>query len=134
MEIEKHIKIFYITQIILSFILNYFISHINESVTLGFILKLFFLPLISFLLLFIIYAHLTIFICGYKFSAKKNFELDDFILTSSAIVTTFLLNDIVTIIKSIISDDILFLFLFLAGIIIVFEIIHRITFFMAKSL
>jgi hypothetical protein len=134
-KIEKHLFIFYISQIITIFIVNLFLSDLNFGGLIGFLMKLITFSLFSLILFFAVFAFLAIKFCGVNYYTKKNIESEDLIFTSSAIVTAFLLNDLLNIFNSISKDaTIPYILTIVVGIPIIFFVVYHINAFLGKSL
>ena len=134
-KIERYLFIFYVSQIIVIFILDKFLSDLDFGGLIGFIMKFGAFSIFSIILFIAIFAVLATHFCGYNYYPKKNFEPEDLVLTSSVIVTTFLLNDLLSVFDLVSKDvTIPFILTIVIGIPITFFIIYQITFLIAKSL
>ncbi len=131
MEVRRH-HLFYLVQIIVVFIISFMISDLfDENRLLSFAMKLLFLTLSSFLLLIVLYGNLGRFINFREHSRQIEFE--EMLLTTSVIVTTFMLNDILYLFR-LFSGDLSFLFTIVLGIPLVFFVTYKLSFLLSASI
>lgn len=134
MKIEKHIIIFYLVQLIVIFTIDRAFSTENfGGIIVGFLVKTLLFSIISFLLIFLLLGHSIMIFLGVNYQANRNIEFEEILLTSSVIVTTFLLKDMLKIFN-LISKDFSFLLIIVLGIPITFLGVYFISLFIAKSL
>ncbi|MFA5173895.1 MAG: hypothetical protein WC438_01815 [Candidatus Pacearchaeota archaeon] len=134
MKIEKHLFIFYISQIITILIIDKFLTNLPFGGLIGgFLIKLFFFSIVSLILLLAIYGNLALQILGSNYQFKRNLEFEDISLTSSAIVTTFLLSDLL-LIFNLFPKDFSFILTLVIGIPITFFVIYQINSWVANRL
>jgi len=116
-KIDRTLFLFCVAQIIVVFIIDKLITSIpfGDPIS-SYFTKLILLSIFSFLLLFVISGHLLLYFSNHTNLPKKRvIEINEFLITSSAIVTTFLLKDL-NAIFIILSKDLAWLLVIFLGI------------------
>lgn len=109
-NIEKHHLIFYIITIIVYFLIEQFLINSLEikPFLIGFVLKIFILTFVTIPLFFILYLEGVRNFIGNNYKTKNPISIDrDLLLTSSAIITTFLVDDLFILLDSITENSFL---------------------------
>lgn len=112
--VEKHHLVFYIVTIISIFLLEFFIETINvmKSSFEGMVLYIFLLIFFTNALLFVLYGTIVMEFLGFNYKPKNPIKYIDFLLTTPAIITTFLINDIYSLLESFLATIILIPFVY----------------------
>jgi hypothetical protein len=124
---EKHHFIFYITTILVTLLVDLFLKDIIKIklTFVGFIIYFFLLIILTNLLLFLIYGHAIMYLLGINHKIENPITSIDILLTSSAIVATFLIPDLTNLINSF-KTEFSFLLIILA-IIGIYLIVYKIN-------
>ena len=105
-QVEKHHLMFYIGTILVIFLIECFLKSLPnlKSDSIGLIVYVLLLIVFTNLLLFVIYGHAVMNFLGFNYEAKNPIYYRDFLLTSPAIITTFLIDDLFNSVKSLIPE------------------------------
>ncbi|MBU4116115.1 MAG: hypothetical protein KKG94_00015 [Nanoarchaeota archaeon] len=105
-QVEKHHLIFYTVTILVIFLVEYFIKWLSnlKSDPIGLIFYILLLILFTNLLLFVIYGHAVMNFLGFDYKTENPISDRDILLTSPAIITTFLIDDLFNSVKSLIPE------------------------------
>jgi hypothetical protein len=131
-KIGKNFFIFYVAQIIVILIIDKFFPVISIGGVIGtFIAKAVYLSIFSFVLLFVIFAYLASRLWKHNDFQKRRIEFEDFLLTSSAIVTAFLLEDLLTIFRLFSNDPLSIILTAIIGIPVIFYGVYQLNFWIS---
>jgi len=110
-RVEKHHLIFYTVTIIVIFLIEFFSQNVMDlKVTfMGFIIYIFLLILFTYMLLYVFYGWTASYFLGFDYRPKNPIYYRDVLLTCSAIIVAFLIDDLFNYINSLTTEYSFFL-------------------------